>query len=218
MEHQRILLDIETQRDFLAPGGTCYSPASDAAAKNVYRLFDWARKERLNVISTLLRVRPHEKGPLTDRPHCVDGTDGERKLSRTVLSSHVDLGLRQTTDLPADLFDRYQQVIFEKRNTDLLRHPRAERLFTEMPPATFVVCGVGVAGGIVEATVGLRSRGFGVIVASDAVLELGEPLEEMAWRRMEAKGAVFARTAEIVAPQPKEPVKAYRRAEPARCR
>jgi len=211
-----MLLDIETQRDFLAPGGTCYGPASDAVAKNIYRLFDWAKARRINVLSTLLRVRPNERGPLTDRPHCVDGTNGEHKLSRTVLWSHIDLGLRQTTDLPPNLLHRYQQVIFEKRNTDLLQHPRAERLFTEMPPCTFVICGVGVAHGIAQAAIGLRSRGFGVVVASDAVLELGHPLEAMAWRRMEAKGVVFAPTAEIVAPRPKEPVKAYRCSQPAR--
>ncbi len=200
LHHNRILLDVETQRDFFAPGGACYTSAASEIAKRIYKLLDWAKREQVPVISTLLRVRPHEKGPLCEPPHCVDGTDGEQKLSRTVLPRRINLGLRNSTDLPDDLFEHYQQVIFEKRTTDLFDHARAERLITELPPTTFVICGAGVAHGIAEATVGLRSRGFGVIIAGDAVLDLGHPLAEMAHRRMEAKGAIFVPTAEIIAP------------------
>lgn len=211
MNHDRILLDIETQRDFFVQGGSCYdSTRSTAAAKNIYKLFDWARKYKVPVMSTVLRVRPNERGPIADVPHCVEGTDGEKKLSRTVLPSRINLGLRNTTDLPRDLFETYQQVIFEKRNTDLLAHARAERLLTEMEHATFVICGAGVARPIFEAAIGLRNRGFGVVLATDAVYAPDEKAADMAWRRMEAKGVVLAPTSEIVAPRPAEVPQRFR--------
>ena len=134
-------------------------------------------------------------------PHCIDGTDGEHKLSRTVLPRRINLGLRNTTDLPPHLLRDYQQIIFEKRNTDIFVHARIERLITELPPATFIICGAGVAKGIAEAAIGLRYRGFGVILAKDAALDLDDELAEMASRRMEAKGVIFAPTGEIVAPK-----------------
>ena len=214
MEHRIILLDVEVQRDFFAAGGSCWNVRSTPVAKKIYELFDWARRSHQSVISTVLRVRVGRLGPLARVPHCVEGTDGERKLSRTVLPSRIDLGLRGTTDLAPDLLDAYQQVIFEKRHTDIFQHARAERLFTEMPPATFVICGAGIAHGIAQAAIGLRRRGFGVVLASDAVLDLGQKSEEMALRRMSAKGVIFAPTSEIAAPRPKEGVRPFRPSVP----
>jgi len=200
MAHRQILLDIAVQADFFLPGGSCYSRESKAAAKRIRELFGWVRREKIPVISTVLRVRPRQRGPLAPVPHCVDGGRGERKLRRTVLSRRVNLGMRNSTDLPPGLFDRYQQIIFEQRVPDILRHAAAERLITELPLVTFIICGAGTAGGIVDAAIGLRSRGFGVVVASDAILDLGDPLADMARGRMEAKGVVFAKTSDIVSP------------------
>jgi len=198
MKSELVLFDIECQRDFFAAGGSCFDGRSPLIASRIYALFRWARQQRLSVVSTVLRVRPYERGPLAGVPHCVEGTDGERKLTRTLLTRRIDFGLRNTTDLPPDLFERYQQVIFEKRHTDILHHARAERLISEMPPATFVICGAGVAGGIAQAAIGLKSRGFDIILACDAVHDLSSPLAEMAYRRMHAKGIIFARTNEII--------------------
>ncbi|HUT61121.1 MAG TPA: isochorismatase family protein [Phycisphaerae bacterium] len=197
-----ILLDIEVQRDFFRTGGSCYTPAALPVLKNVYGLIDWAWRHRIPVLSTVLRVRRRERGPLAGKPHCVEGTDGEKKLSRTVLPRRINLGMRSTTDLPRNLLGRYRQVIFEKRSTNIFTHAGAERLITELPRRTFVVCGAGLAKGIAEAAIGLRAHGFGVIVACDAVLDLGDPMAAMARMRMEAKGVVFAPTSEIISPRP----------------
>ena len=203
MKHERILVDIETQHDFFRPGGSCYRTEASAAAAKIYKLFRWARSHSIPVISTVLRVRKFERGPLADVPHCVEGTEGEQKLLRTILPRRLDLGLRNTTDFPHDAFERYQQVIFEKRHTDLFRHAAAERLITDTDSATFVLCGTGIAHGIVQAAVGLRSRGLPVILARDAVYELGDPQEAMACKRMDAKGVVFAATDQIVKTVPR---------------
>lgn len=197
----RILLDIETQQDFFDPSGTCYTRKARKVASNIRRLFHWAKKNAIPVVSTVLRVRKGERGPLSELPHCIDDSEGEQKMRGTALPARINLGLRNTTDLPREIFDRYQQVIFEKRHTDIFLHARAERLITELDSATFIICGAGVARGIVEAAVGLRKRHFSVICASDAVLDLDEAMSEMAYLRMMAKGVIFAPTKEIITPQ-----------------
>ena len=202
-KYYRILLDIETQHDFFAPGGSCYRAAASDCADNIYRLFRWARVNRVPVISTVLRLKRLEPGGLANVPYCIEGTEGEQKLLRTVMPSRVNLGLRNITDLPVNIFQRHQQAIFEKRHTDIFLHAAAERLISEIGSATFVICGAGVARGIVEAAIGLRNRGFGVILATDAVLDLGDPREDMAYRRMQAKGVVFAPTHKIIQPVPR---------------
>jgi nicotinamidase-related amidase len=211
MKHERIFLDIETQNDFFSPDGTLYSDEADAAAEHICELFDWAASTGVPVMSTVLRTRRYERGPYGLVPHCVEDTDGERKLPGTVLPRRVNLGLLNTTDLPRNIFDTHQQVIFEKREPDIFAHARAERLLTELSSATFIVCGAGVSKGIALSAVGLRTRGFGVIVASDAVLHLRDPLTEMAVRRMEAKGVIFAPTEELIAPKRVRGAKPFRR-------
>jgi nicotinamidase-related amidase len=212
----RILLDIETQTDFFLPEGNCYTKQAAKARARIYDLFAWARAENVPVVSTVLRVRPGEQGPLCRKPHCIDGTEGEKKVPRTILRNHVDFGLRNTTDLPVDLFERHQQVIFEKRNTDLFGHARAERLITELEPSTWVICGAGLAQGIFEAAVGLRARGHDVQLASDAVAHLKDAQAEMAIRRMIAKDVQVAATEDIIAEAREE--KRQRRAERRRRR
>ncbi len=195
-----VILDIETQRDFFHPSGACYTPEASSVAKNIYRLLRAARRRHVPVLSTVLRVRPGQLGPLATVPHCIVGTPGERKMTRTLLTHRINLGLRNITDLPHGIFQHYHQVIVEKRDTNIFVHARIERLITEMSATTFVVCGAGVGQGIAEAVIGLRSRGFSVIVAKDAVLNTDGPRYILPIERMEAKGAVLLPTNKIVLP------------------
>ena len=194
-----VLLDIETQRDFFDPDGACYLPASLAVARQVRRLFHWAKATHTRVISTVLRLARGELGPMSTEPHCIADTRGEQKLPGTILPSRTNYGLRNVTDLPDDPFAEHQQLIFEKRNTNILEHARVERLITEMGPAAFIVCGAGVGQGIVEAVVGLRNRGYEVFVAGDAILDVHAPGQYLPLERMTAKGAIFVPTDHIVA-------------------
>ena len=211
MKYERILLDVEAQRDFFTPRGSCYSPRAERAAKQIRRLFAWAEAERIPILSTMLRMRADRLGPLP-LPACIEGGPGERRLPRTLLRRRINFGLRNVTDLPPRALRQYTQVLFEQRVTDPFTHTRFERLITELGPATFVVCGAGVAHGIFQAAVGLRARGFGVILASDAVAALPGENAEMAVLCMEAKGVVFAPTRLIVAPPPRRTVAPFRTA------
>jgi nicotinamidase-related amidase len=194
-----IVIDIEVQRDIFQPGGSLYDRAITPVTGNIYRLFNWAGALGVPIISTMLLVRPAERGPFGPIPHLVEDTPGARKLPRTILPDHVNLGLAHNTDLPPDLLDTHPQVIFEKRDTDLFHHARAERLITELPKdLTFILCGAGMAHGIKQAVIGLRSRGFPVVVVEDAVADLHDPMAEMAWLQIMAKQATPLSTAETI--------------------
>jgi len=202
MQHGRVLLDLFTQRDFFSREGSCYSVASGRAARNVRRMFRWSRSESIPVISTLLRTRCGEPSPMAAVPHCVDGTWGEGKLRGTVLPRHINFGLRNIAHLMPDVFESYQQAIFEMRHTDIFSHRRIERLLTELDGATFFLLGAGVAHGIFQAAMGLRARKAAVVLARDAVAALPDPAAGPRAIRLDAKGVVFATTAEIIAPRP----------------
>jgi nicotinamidase-related amidase len=199
MDKQPILMDIHVQRDIFVPGGALYSPEHRKAAANIYRLFDWAKSGGVPVISSVLLVRPGRRGPLSDTPHCVEGTPGEQKLARTLLPRRVNLGLSPNADLPREIFSHVQQVIFESRDVDLFNHMRFERLITELPEmCEFVLCGASITLGIKQAVLGLRNRGHSVVLAEDAVVDLGHPLTEMSWLQVLAKSARPLPTVQII--------------------
>ncbi len=199
MEKKPILLDIHVQRDLLLRGGSLYRPATARIAANIYRLFHWARREKVPVISTMLQVRPGRRGPFGSKLHCIEGSGGEAKPTRTLLPRRVNLGLAHTPDLPADILHEYQQVLFETRSVDAFAHQKFERLITELPGNyQFIVCGGTVASGIKQVVLGLRSRHYDVILADDAILTLPEPGANMAWLQILAKNAEPRSTREIV--------------------
>ncbi len=199
MSNRFVLMDIHAQHDVFLPVGSLYEPKARRAAANVYRLIHWAKAIGTPVISTVLLNRPGYHGALSPVTHCVDGAAGAEKLLRTLLPWRVNLGLAHTADLPRDLFEHYQQVIFQTRDSDPFRHQKFERLITELgPDYTFVLCGASIAAGIKQTVLGLRLRGYGVIVAEDAVLSLDDPMTEMAWLQVLAKSARPLPTVQIL--------------------
>lgn len=200
MGHDRILLDMEVQKDFFCRSGRFYSKTNGQVLKHIKELLKWAKTQKVPVISTLLRS---SRNP-TDRghpPYCIEGTEGELRVPRTVLPNHIAFGTRRTTDLPEHILDDYGQVIFEKRGLNILSNLRIERLLTQLRgKGTFILCGAGLSGGIVQAAITLRIRKFGVILATDAVADLGDSGADMAIRRMVAKGVIFCPTDKIIAP------------------
>ena len=198
MSHKLVLLDLETQRDFFLLHGPCSVPESPVALHHILELFTWARRENIFVISTVLRNRPGQHSTTTDIPHCIEGTKGEIKARGTLLPNRINLGMHNDTDIPSDLLESYQQAIFEKRTNNIFTHAKLERLISEIPTATFIICGAGMVHIAAHAAIGLRSRGSGVILASDATTTVDIPAGKMAQLRMKAKGVVFARTSQIV--------------------
>ena len=200
MEHKRFLLDIDTQLDFFSPAGSRYAPWSPEVAANIRSLFTWALQRQIPIISTVLRVRPSESLLMGPEPFCLEGTAGEGKLPGTIAPNYIDLGMRNSTDLPRDIFARHRQVIFEKRVTDIFSHPALERLVTEAGPAEYIICGTGMATGLLPAVLGLRHRDLDVVLATDAIIDSEDEVTKNAYRRMETKGAIFSLTNELIVP------------------
>ncbi|MBT3198898.1 MAG: isochorismatase family protein [Phycisphaerales bacterium] len=197
MSYERILLDMEVQADFFCSSGRFYSKKNGQALKQIKQLLRWAKTQSVPVISTLLRTVSGTGGP----HYCIEGTPGELRVPRTVFPNHRAFGTRRTTDLPQDILEHYPQVLFEKRDTNALSNLRIERLLTQLNGnTTFILCGAGLADGIAQTAIALRTRKFGVILAQDAVADLGDPNADMALRRMLAKGVICCPTSKIIAP------------------
>jgi len=193
----RVLLDLNTQCDYLLPKGAV--PASNRAEiiPNIRRLFEWARQFSVPVISSLDAHRNDE--PTNGLPkHCIDRTPGQRKLPFTLLPRRILLDGDNTLDLPPDVLSRYRQVIFAKRTRDLLGNPKADRLLTEITVTHQIVFGVMSEHCIKATVLALLTRQRNVVVIKDACGHLNAPDGDLAMRQMEAKGAFLMTTEQIV--------------------
>ena len=189
---RRVLIDIDTQIDILAQ---LPDWKQSDCVRNMRRLMAWARHHKTNVISTVLSYRANEMDQ-QGRPRnlCIEGSPGQKKIHYTLLPSHTRFESDKSTDLPEELLNTYQQVIFEKRTTDTFSLPRADRLLTNLKTDELIVMGTHVDTALCATVLGLISRRQNVFIVTDAIFCDDHNSCKLALRKMEAKGAKLITT------------------------
>ena len=194
---ERVLVDMNTQCDFLLPTGALPAANRAEVLPNIRRIMNWGRISGVPIISSLEAHRHGESQrglPL----HCVDRSSGQKKLPFTMMPRRMMLFGDNTLDLPIDPFRRFQQVIFTKRDRDFLSNPKADRLIHSIRADHYVVFGVIAEYCIKAAVLGLIARRQFAVVVSDACGYWSANEGELSLRQMEAKGAVLITTEELV--------------------
>lgn len=188
-EKQRwhLLIDVDTQKDFLLPTGrACVRNQAEVLA-NIRRVIAWARHENVSVISTA-EVYPNNNG-CSAISYCLDGTDGQKKVPCTLLNDRVSFPADNKNALPADILLAYRQVILHKRCIDPFDEPRIERLLSEVQADEFILIGAGTEDAVRATAMGLLHRGKRVRIIVDALGSHNTREAKLALRKMEAKGA-----------------------------
>jgi nicotinamidase-related amidase len=129
--------------------------------------------------------------------YCIDGTEGQKKVSYTLLNNRVSFPADGNTDLPRDMLRRYKQVILHKRCVDPFDEPRIDRLLSELQAAEFILIGATAEGAVRATALGLLQRDKRVIVVLDAVGAHDSNEARLAFRKMEAKGAKLIETRKL---------------------
>lgn len=193
----RLLVDLNTQCDFLLPRGSLPVANRATVLPNVRRIMNWARVEGIPIISTL---ESHRSDVPVDGlpPHCIDRSRGQRKLPFTLMPARIVLCGDNTLDVPLEPFRRYQQVIFTKRDRDFLSNPKADRMVATIQAGYLAVFGVLAERCVKTAALGLLARRQRIIVVRDACGYWSSADAELAFRQMEAKGTVVATTEELL--------------------
>jgi nicotinamidase/pyrazinamidase len=183
-------LDVDTQNDFMDKSGKLYVPGAERIIPKLRRLFDFARKNTVTIIST---TDAHE----ADDPefqrfpiHCVRGTEGQRKLQETLLAHPLVFPNKPVDRNLLDAVRRNQQIIVEKQDLDVFQNPVMERLLRVLPPRA-IVFGVATEYCVKLACLGLRRCGVHAAVVSDAVRALTPKGERESMEEMRAAGVDF---------------------------
>jgi len=183
-------LDVDTQRDFMLSTGALYVPGAERIIPKLRRLFDFAKKNEISVLSSAdahVKDDP-EFGQFP--PHCVQGTEGQRKLDETLLPRPLIFHNKLVDRNFSEVVRKHQQIIVEKQSLDLLSNPVAERLLRVLPPRA-IVFGVTTEYCVKIACLGLRRMGIQAAVITDAVRALAPGTEKEALEEMQKAGVEF---------------------------
>jgi len=191
-KRKQILIDIDTQRDFLLATGKACIGNHRRVLSHIRRVMAWARAKNIPIISTA-EVHPNNNGESQD-DYCVDGTDGQKKIRYTLFNNRVSYAADGNTDLSRDMLRRYRQIILHKRCVDPFDEPRIDRLLSEVKANEFIIIGISLEGAVVATALGLLQRGKQVTVIVDAIGSHNKKEAKLALRKMETKGAKLVET------------------------
>lgn len=193
-QRRQILIDIDTQKDFLCEGSEVCIINRQKVLSNIRRVMAWARYKDIPIISTAEVF--YNQGECSIG-HCLEGTEGQRKISYTLMRDRVSFPADDWNALPADILRVHRQVILHKRCTDPFEEPRIERLLSEVEANEFILIGINVENAVLSAALGLLQRGRKVRVIFDALGSLDKGDAHLAIRKMAAKGAKICQTRDM---------------------
>jgi nicotinamidase/pyrazinamidase len=183
-------LDVDTQRDFMLSDGALYVPGAERIIPKLRRLFDFARKNEITILSSADAHVPNDPEFQQFPAHCVRGSEGQRKLDETLLPRPLVLPNKPIDRNLLDAVRKHQQIIVEKQMLDLFSNPVVERLLRVLPPRA-IVFGVTTEYCVKLACLGLRHLGIQTALVSDAISALAPKTEKEALEEMRLAGVEF---------------------------
>jgi nicotinamidase/pyrazinamidase len=194
-----IFWEVDTQVDFMLPGGNLYALGAEHLLPNIRRLTDAARQGRVFLVSHGCYHTKDDPEFKIFPPHCIKGTPGAAPVPEALAEKVVTIPNEPTAALPKDL-SQYQQIHLEKQTLDIFQGLHAEELVKRLgTDAEFVVFGVMTEYCVRYAAKGLLERGRRVSVVQDAIETLKAEDGERAMAELRALGAKFITTDQALA-------------------
>jgi nicotinamidase/pyrazinamidase len=193
-----IFWDVDTQADFMLPGGKLYVPGAEKIIPNLKRLAGEARLGHVFIVGDACVHAPDDPEFKQFPPHCVRGTPGAKIIPETLADRVCFLPNQAGAAVPADL-SNYQQVILEKQTLDVFDNPHTETVLDRLAKFTNADAEIFVFGVVTEycvrlAAKGLLARGRRVALVSDAIETLNPEEGRKTIQELTALGARLVTT------------------------
>jgi nicotinamidase/pyrazinamidase len=194
-----IFWEVDTQADFMLPGGKLYVAGAEKIIPNIKRLVDVARHGNVLLVSDACRHSQNDPEFQTFPPHCIRGTPGARIIPEGLAQTFYTVANDEKYKLPKNLLS-YQQIILEKQTLDVFDNPHAsaivERLGKEVE---YVVFGVATEYCVRLAAKGLLERNRKVSLVKDAIETLKAEDGRRAIEELKSLGARLITTDDAIA-------------------
>jgi nicotinamidase/pyrazinamidase len=186
-----VFLDIDTQRDFLDPGGALYVPGSVEILPNLRRLTDFAIDHKIPILATACSHHPDDPELTVFPAHCIAHTPGQARVPATArpFSVILDVEERLSGELPPHLTLLKRELnVFSRSDTEEL----VARYNRDSP--TWVVYGVATDYCVREAVDELMQRHFKVAIVVDAIHAIDASAEASLLSKFARGGALMTLT------------------------
>ena len=189
-----VFWEVDTQADFMLPGGKLYVPGAERLLPNIRKLADAARQGHVFLVSHGCYHGKDDPEFKTFPPHCIKGTTGAGLVPEALTQRVITVANEPTAALPHDL-SQHQQIHLEKQTLDIFESQHAEKLVERFDPhAEFVVFGVVTEYCVRFAAKGLLERSRRVSVVQDAIETLKAEDGHRTVTELQALGANFITT------------------------
>jgi nicotinamidase/pyrazinamidase len=189
-----IFWEVDTQADFMLPGGKLYVPGAERLLPNIRRLTDAARQGRVFLVSHGCYHTSDDPEFKSFPPHCIKGTPGSAYVPEALAEKVITVPNEPAAALPRDL-GAYQQILLEKQTLDVFESRHADELVKRLSSdAEFVVFGVATEYCVRFAAKGLLDRGRRVSVVQDAIETLKAEDGDRTGAELQSLGARFIST------------------------
>jgi nicotinamidase/pyrazinamidase len=195
-----IFWEVDTQVDFMLPGGKLYVPGAEKIVPNIQRLVDQARHGRVFLVSSGDAHAPDDPEFKLFPPHCVKGTPGAQIIPEGLTAKRLTFPNDALSPLPEDFLLNYEQIVLEKQTLDVFTNPKADEIVNSVgPDVDHVVFGVVTEYCVRCAAKGLLERGCKVAVVEDAIETLNPEVGSHTLNELQALGARLITTKQAVA-------------------
>lgn len=193
-----VFWEVDTQADFMLPGGKLYVPGAEKRIANMRRLVDVARAGKVFLISSADQHAPNDPEFAHFPPHCVKGTNGAEILAELKAPKIVSITNDKKFSIPPNL-DQIQQIVLEKQTLDVFDNPNTQKILAQFAPnQEFVVFGVVTEFCVRLAAKGLLDRGRRVAIVTDAIETLDATEGQRTLDELASRGARLVTTNEAL--------------------
>lgn len=197
MSARTVFWDVDTQADFIHPGGKLYVPGAEKILPNLARLTRWAQENKILIVASADAHQESDAEFALYPPHCLAGTPGQKKVPETLLEQPTVIPNRPAA-LPADLAAA-GQIILEKQKLDVFTNPNTEPLLERLGRGVEITLyGVVTEICVAAAARGLLERGYRLRLVRDAVRHLDESKARALIAEIERRGGRLVSTDEVV--------------------
>ena len=203
--NRTIFWEVDTQADFMLPGGKLYVGGAEKIIPNIKRLVDVARQGNVFLVSDACRHSKNDPEFQTFPPHCIRGTPGARIIPEGLAQTFYTVPNDEKCDLPRNLLS-FQQIILEKQTLDVFDNPHASTIVERLgKDAEYVVFGVVTEYCVRLAAKGLLARGHKVSIVKDSIETLKPEDGRRALEELKSLGARLISADEAIASAGKKP-------------
>jgi nicotinamidase/pyrazinamidase len=195
-----IFWDVDTQKDFLIPGGGLYVRGAEKILANLHELTVWAGAHQIPIISSACAHRPGDPELKTYGEHCMAETPGQQKVPETLLPSRFTVPNYQI-ELPHVKF--FQQIVIEKQQFDVFTNPNTDEVVHQFGPRLLILLyGVTTDICVAHAANSLLERGHRVELVTDAVAALDEKKATTFLDSFRKRGGILVNTRDVLSQAP----------------